>query len=112
MSHVRAYGYTLAQGLEAVGPGWHGLVQEAFVKLPPGHIIVQVKEKFGGLRIYFEIPQKPYQHGEGASEYEALLNDLEMRSLKTCEECGKPGKPGGSGWIKTYCEECRKESRG
>ena len=46
-------GYDLETGLESVGRGWQDLVRRAFDALPEGHTIVQVKEKFGSLRIYY-----------------------------------------------------------
>jgi hypothetical protein len=64
----------------------------------------QVKEKFGTLRFYIS----------GAHEliHEAVyerINQAEIESSRTCEHCGEPGKLDNSfGWIKTYCEKCKK----
>ncbi|QIE22970.1 hypothetical protein SBC2_09830 [Caballeronia sp. SBC2] len=61
--------------------------------------IVQVKEKFGALRVYFE-REKPYSIWE-------LLNDAYDQSRVTCELCGKPGtltrvRP----HIRVVCHQC------
>jgi hypothetical protein len=61
----------------------------------------QIKEKFGGLRIYFT----------GGDEYiEGLVSMAESFSYKICEVCGNSGKPNKDGWITTLCDSCRNES--
>jgi hypothetical protein len=58
----------------------------------------QIKEKFGGLRVYFS----------GGDEYiEGLVSMAESFSYQICEECGEKGKPNKGGWISTLCENCR-----
>jgi hypothetical protein len=58
----------------------------------------QVKEKYGGLRVYFS----------GGDEYiEGLVSMAESFSYQICEECGEKGKPNKGGWISTLCENCR-----
>ena len=57
----------------------------------------QVKEKFGGLRVYFS----------GGDDYvEGLVSMAEAWSYKTCERCGEKGKPNQKGWIMTLCDNC------
>lgn len=56
----------------------------------------QVKEKFGGLRFYMRA---------STPEMEALIDEAETLSLKTCEECGKPGVLRSGGWLLTLCDE-------
>lgn len=60
--------------------------------------IVQVKEKFGRLRIY----AKPYNEA-----YELLLGKLEQESGKICEDCGEEGTTEGPGWLRTLCKLCK-----
>lgn len=61
----------------------------------------QVKEKYGGLRIYFT----------GGDDYvEGIISMAEEYSYKVCEVCGNSGKPNKGGWITTLCESCRKET--
>jgi len=58
----------------------------------------QVKEKFGGLRFYYN----------GGNDFiSGLVYMAEGMSEKTCEECGVPGMPNGGGWISTLCTPCR-----
>lgn len=69
--------------------------------------MVQVKEKFGGLRLY-------YWHLPG--EYTAIRSlgyALENESFKICEVCGAPGSVRKNSWIRTLCdkdEERRKQA--
>jgi hypothetical protein len=61
--------------------------------------VVQVKEKFGGLRFYVQ---------GGNAEIDAAITKAEGESLRTCEKCGKKGDQKGSGyWIRTLCKKCR-----
>jgi len=60
-------------------------------------IIVQVKEKFGGLRFYVH---------NGNERVHSYINFAEAMSTCTCEICGKPGFIGSvRGWEKTLCDE-------
>ena len=58
----------------------------------------QIKEKYGGLRIYFS----------GGDDYiEGLISMAEAISYKICEICGNKGEPNEGGWISTRCEAHR-----
>jgi hypothetical protein len=58
----------------------------------------QVKEKYGGLRVYFS----------GGDDYvDGLVSMAEEYSYKVCEVCGNAGKPNKGGWITTLCDNCR-----
>jgi len=60
----------------------------------------QVKEKYGGLRLYFS----------GGDQYvEGLVSMAEAMSYKICEVCGNKGQPNKGGWITTLCESCREK---
>lgn len=59
--------------------------------------VLQIKEKFGGLRIYVS---------QETPESLALIKDAEQRASKTCEYCGKPGELVNNGWAKTLCPTC------
>ena len=63
--------------------------------------IVQVKEKFGGLRWYDNgVPKSIWdKHNAWLDKYEAL-------SYKTCVICGKPSTCVTSGWVQPVCQEC------
>ncbi|NDC73093.1 MAG: hypothetical protein EBZ62_06500 [Sphingobacteriia bacterium] len=58
----------------------------------------QIKEKYGGLRVYFS----------GGDEYtEGLVSMAEAMSYKICEACGNQGYSNEGGWITTLCDSCR-----
>ena len=63
--------------------------------------IVQIKEKFGGLRVYLnDVPENSYHFIEQAERY----------SHEICEVCGEPGEQHRiSGWVFTLCDEHRDE---
>ena len=63
-------------------------------------VAVQVKEKFGTLRFYYD----------GGDDYiSGLVSMAESWSAVACEECGAPGTQNSQGWIKTLCETHRRE---
>lgn len=58
----------------------------------------QVKEKYGGLRLYFT----------GGDEYvEGLVSMAEAISYYICEVCGNKGEANKGGWISVRCEAHR-----
>ncbi len=63
--------------------------------------ILQIKEKFGGLRWY------------DAWSTDKILNDIipkyKAMSFKTCIDCGKPAEYISRGWISPYCSDCAKD---
>jgi hypothetical protein len=60
--------------------------------------IVQIKEKFGGLRFYVDGADK---------EINAWISFAESMSYEICEECGTNQNIGTtSGWIRTICGAC------
>jgi len=66
-------------------------------------IVIEVKEKFGGLRFYA---------GSYNKEIGELIDKAEHESEHTCEICGKRGSLSvHGGWYKTCCPKHRK-SRG
>lgn len=84
-----------------VGVGWTSLIEPLFeLCAKEGVEVVQVKEKFGGLRFYVS---------NASEELYKAIDKAETESFHICEHCGAPGKLGGKGWIKTLCEPCRKK---
>jgi hypothetical protein len=63
--------------------------------LIPQVVAVQIKEKFGTLRFYYD---------GGDSTISGMVRMAETMSGTTCEECGAPGETHGGGWIRTLCE--------
>jgi hypothetical protein len=90
---------TLANVQDQTESGWSDilkrLVDDLFWLGWDGRVL-QVKEKFGGLRFYINT---------GSDAIHDRISQAENESYKTCEQCGKPGVPRGGGWIKTLCDE-------
>ena len=92
-----------------VGNGWRELINnlcEDIIAIDDTIEVVQVKEKFGGLRFYIR---------RGNTEIYDLINNAESKSLNICEKCGskegvetKPNK--GEMWILTLCKKCRNKN--
>lgn len=93
----------LAFGIEC-GDGWfdliHGLCQSIKGANPPEEFaVLQVKEKFGGLRFYYNF---------GNEEIGKLVGEAEEESYKICEQCGTRDDVTVEGsWILTLCKKCR-----
>ncbi len=62
--------------------------------------IAQIKEKFGGLRFYWDCDVKGFMRGQvdGAA---TLTEDL---SCRVCEDCGSPGRTRNLRWLRTLCD--------
>lgn len=81
--------------------GWNKIIYNLCKKLKPlvhgieYFQVMQVKEKYGGLRFYIS---------SGTDEMYKLIEQAEIKSYKTCEICGLPGKLREKGmWLKTLC---------
>lgn len=93
---------TIEEVKECVGPGWGSLIEKLcndLFALGWSGRLVQVKEKFGGLRFYDD------DVGLG-NEMCKLIDEAEALSYKTCEQCGEPGVLRRVGWWKTLCDKC------
>lgn len=93
-----------------VGDGWYPLIQNLVESLHTLSLnsemkdfkVVQIKEKFGGLRFYVS---------NAPPEAEKLIDAAETASIETCEYCGKPAtitNSRGSHWLKCICNDCNK----
>jgi hypothetical protein len=88
----------MAFGFEC-GSGWEPILRRLFSRLTPGCVLHQVKEKFGGLRVYIG--------GVKDSDFDAC-DEAERDSFRTCELCGKPGAVNEQGyWLSVRCPDCR-----
>jgi hypothetical protein len=105
----------------SVNSGWYPLVEKGFsitqkyrnmgIELE----VIQVKEKFGGLRFY---TSAVYNETEGnpnlMEKFYGEIRELEAEAAKTCEVCGVNGPDCGvenrdiNGWFTTICEKCQK----
>lgn len=92
-----------------VGDGWYDILNAVsrLIEFHEEHNIdpdeyypataAQVKEKFGGMRLYFD----------GGDEYvRGVVAMAELMSEKTCELCGSPGHIRGHGWLACRCDKC------
>jgi hypothetical protein len=83
-----------------VSLGWNLIIKnliQDLIKLGWNKEVIQVKEKFGGLRFYIN---------EGTDEIHQRIAQAELESMKTCEITGKPGKIRTDiGWHRTLCDE-------
>lgn len=110
---------TLDQCYDDVDPGWRPILEalnsffnyaseNAESGLKPPVKIIQLKEKFGGLRCY---PATLYSFTpEEADEIHAAIHMAEYMSFKMCEKCGsidgvetRTANHNPYGWVKTYC---------
>ncbi len=89
------------------GDGWFSLLWRLCEDLEPlvaqaekqtgkSFEVLQVNEKFGGLRFYVN------QHTAAINE---RIGAAKQESFNTCELCGQPGVRRGGGWIRTLCDE-------
>jgi hypothetical protein len=60
--------------------------------------VLQVKEKFGGLRFHVS-------HRHRTDAILQRIEAAELESLRTCEVCGKPGKRREGGCNRTVCDD-------
>ena len=103
---VQLTGYTRDEAKQAVGKGWASLLDELFdvldtMQAPPK--IIQVKEKWGGLRVYDSGVYLTDTDNPDA-EFERVLRDIERRSFTICETCGEQGVLRKGSWIRTLCD--------
>jgi hypothetical protein len=97
----------LSEWKSCVGKGWHPLLDEldaAIARLGYNVEILQVKEKFGMLRVYARCCPG-FEHTE---QLNALIRDAERASCFTCERCGREGSVDQDfPWRMTLCEPCK-----
>tara|TARA_R110000765_G_scaffold40450_2_gene87064 strand:- start:205 stop:690 length:486 start_codon:yes stop_codon:yes gene_type:complete len=87
------------------GDGWYNIIDTLCHNIK-GHSedtmvteATQVKEKYGGLRFYYD---------GGDELIRGMVRMAEGLSYCTCENCGSPGTQNDKGWISTLCDPCRK----
>lgn len=79
--------------------GWQCIIEDLLEKLSkyPDVRICQIKEKFGGLRVYVD---------GGNEEVFSLIDEAETKTYNICEVTGKPGKLRTDiGWHRVLCDE-------
>ena len=88
------------------GDGWYWLIDNLCSSIQshidyndvPQVTAIQVKEKFGGLRFYFN----------GGNDYiDGMTSLVESMSYTICEECGSTvNVKQTDGWVYTRCDKC------
>jgi len=92
----------------AVGAGWYPILETLCTNIQshidwrvkqgkdcPQVVVEQIKEKFGGLRFYYQ----------GGDDYiSGLVSMAESYADIACEDCGGIGKRRSGGWIRTLCD--------
>lgn len=104
---VRLVGYTRELALKSVGKGWAPIINRLFDIKPPQTVVIQVKEKFGGLRFYVD---------HSTIDYEKEIRKAENESFTVCEDCGSTVGVSieplfGRSWVLTLCSRCRQEAK-
>jgi len=65
-------------------------------KFKSSFTFIQVKEKFGGLRVYTNY--------DGDDKVNPVICLAEKKALETCDMCGEKGLLRNSGWLKIRCD--------
>lgn len=97
----------------AIGKGWYPVLEKLCANIQQ-HIdwanresevveqvvVEQIKEKFGGLRFY-------YQGGD--EQIHGMVRMAEAFAGSLCEDCGGIGKRRAGGWVRTLCDQHEQE---
>lgn len=114
------YGFERPECGASVGPGWHPILEDLLRVIRGLCVIDQVKEKFGGLRVYYHLGEQELEDIDSSEAsridfsqkrviIDTAIRMAELAAARTCETCGKPGQRISKGWIKTLCPEHTKE---
>lgn len=104
------------KGMVDIPEGWKKIIEELTEKLNEFRnaeiVILQIKEKFGTLRFYYNITNPQDLVGLEVNLIMGLIAKAEERSSYTCERCGAGGVLRTElRWIKTLCGEHYDEER-
>ena len=94
--------------LDSVPMGWQGSFLSMCQKLVPfkeDFKILEIKEKYGQLRVYFWTDDEVDEYGEIYNQVEEIINSYCNSTTAICLACGKEKSK------KEYlCEDCTKEA--
>ncbi len=103
--------YNIEAPWSGVDEGWvNQILEPLFIYLSNRSLlqkiqIVQIKEKFGGMRIYWdpkdELTEEEYKYIQGMTDF------AERISNRICEKCGNAGQLQKGGWYLTLCSVCQ-----
>jgi hypothetical protein len=93
----------------AVGEGWWPVIEKLCSNIQhylnwknkesevvPQVVVAQVKEKFGGLRFYYD---------GGDDRVQGMVSMAEAWADAVCEDCGAPATKKTTGWIRNVCDK-------
>ena len=93
----------------STGDGWYNVLDALFRNIKwhvdhklksdpefPVPKIAQIKEKFGGLRFYYD---------GGDDTIKGMVYMAESWASQTCETCGERGSIRTGGWVRTLCDK-------
>lgn len=89
-----------------IGPGWYSLVclaHEHLIYLDPDIEYMQIKEKFGTLRIQL----KSFGNSLKRDDIVDVISHFELMSEFICEICGEAGYLKKKGSFQTLCDDHR-----
>ena len=92
-----------------IGDGWFHIVDRLSTKLTEDTAlhVVQLKEKYGRLKVYFERDESVPPDTRLDAEMETALDEAADESERTCEVCGEPGtSEERNRWVSVRCEPC------
>lgn len=92
--------------LDEVPKGWRKLFLEMCKEIEPymtNNKFLQIKEKFGELRVYFM---------KSTPKLNAIKNKYELLSATTCINCGDKATMITTDWISPYCKKCLPKNTG
>ena len=96
-----------------VGQGWLHLIKdmiEELIVLGWDKRLLQCKEKFGGLRVYWDEPDE-WEHLEDETQQDkvdlvnCLIDIANWLCQKICMVCGEKGTLYNENWVTVLCEE-------
>ena len=89
-------------GIVYIGAGWLSILEQMSEELSqfPDVSYIQVKEKFGQLRVYCSYTSTT------PLEIRPIIDKYELMARTTCETCGAEGSiKSKGGWLKCSCEK-------
>lgn len=90
---------TVEDTISSLPTPWHRhvtkLIEDLFDSGWDGHLL-QIKEKYGGLRFYTDTTTE---------QQDNMIRAVENLTTKICYECGKPSTGTTKGWIMFVCDE-------
>ena len=95
--------YIMLEGLERqifIPYGWYDTVEEMMSELVALDVpinILQIKEKFGGLRVYYE--------SEFGTSVDKVVSKASSNVRKVCVVCGSTEDLTNGGWNRLCCPE-------